>query len=246
MKRILKLALPPVLAVMLIVGYGSGTIEAMARTVASWMTTVTMTETDGPTKIVEKTYVGAGGAAPSGEEWKIVDAGSDWDEYERSVLTVTAINTDVTTQVLTEVTVPDEPQVSDKVVPEEKPREERSEEPEEEPREERSEEPEEEPEEPQTAENNYVVFHDTVKKMIKDTAAGQGTITIDTKNWISFRWDVYQELQDSGRPVQITFSYRGERYRVDIPAGADLMSLVDENGYCGFLNLMAHFGGTKL
>ena len=31
MKRILKLALPPVLAVMLIVGYGSGTIEAMAR-----------------------------------------------------------------------------------------------------------------------------------------------------------------------------------------------------------------------
>ena len=242
MKRILKLALPPVLAVILILGYGSGTIEAMARTVASWVTTVTMTETDGPTKIVEKTFVVAFGS-PNGEGWTFVDAGSDWNEYERSVSTVTAINTDVTTQVLTEVTVPDEPQVSDKVVPEEKPREERSEEPEEEkPREERS----EEPEEPQTAENNYVVFHDTVKKMIKDTAAGQGTITIDTKNWISFRWDVYQELQDSGRPVQITFSYRGERYRVDIPAGADLMSLVDENGYCGFLNLMAHFGGTKL
>ena len=141
---------------------------------------------------------------------------------------------------LTEITVPDEPQVSDKVVPEEKPQEEKPQE--EKPKEERS----EEPEEPQTAENNYIVFHDTVKKMIKDTAAGQGTITIDTKNWISFRWDVYQELQDSGRPVQITFSYRGERYRVDIPAGADLMSLVDENGYCGFLNLMAHFGGTKL
>ena len=234
MKRILKLALPPVLAVMLIVGYGSGTIEAMARTVASWVTTVTMTETDGPTMIVEKTFVAAFGGAPSGEGWTFVDAGSVWAEYKRSVSTVTAINTDVTTQVLTEVTVPDEPQVSDKVVPEEKPREERSEE------------PEEEPEEPQTAENNYVVFHDTVKKMIKDTAAGQGTITIDTKNWISFRWDVYQELQDSGRPVQITFSYRGERYRVDIPAGADLMTLVDENGYCGFLNLMAHFGGTKL
>ena len=243
MKRILKLALPPVLAVILILGYGSGTIEAMARTVASWVTTVTMTETDGPTMIVEKTFVAAFGGAPSGEGWTFVDAGSVWAEYKRSVSTVTAINTDVTTQVLTEVTVPDEPQVSDKVVPEEKPLEERSEEPEEEkPREERS----EEPEEPQTAENNYVVFHDTVKKMIKDTAAGQGTITIDTKNWISFRWDVYQELQDSGRPVQITFSYRGERYRVDIPAGADLMSLVDENGYCGFLNLMAHFGGTKL
>lgn len=235
MKRILKLALPPVLAVILIVGYGSGTIEAMARTVATWVTTITVTETDVTTKIVEKTSIGDSDW-PEGEGWRWVDGGTGWAEWERTVSTVTAINTDVTTQVLTEITVPDEPQVSDKVVPEEKPKEEQS----------------EEPEEPQTAENNYVVFHDTVKKMIKDTAASQGTadsqgtITIDTKNWISFRWDVYQELQDSGRPVQITFSYRGERYRVDIPAGADLMSLVDENGYCGFLNLMAHFGGTKL
>ena len=233
MKRILKLALPPVLAVMLIVGYGSGTIEAMARTVASWVTTVTVTETDVLTEIVEQTeteyWIGPGPG------WTEISRGETLGKYERTVSTVTATETEVTTQVLTEVTVPDEPQVSDKVVPEEKPKEEK-------PREERS----EEPEEPQTAENNYIVFHDTVKKMIKDTAASQGTITIDTKNWISFRGDVYQELQNSGRPVQITFTYRGNRYRVDIPAGADLMSLVDENGYCGFLNLMAHFGGTKL
>lgn len=234
MKRILKLALPPVLAVILILGYGSGTIEAMARTVATWVTTVTMTETDVLTEIVKQTetehWIGPGSG------WTEISRGETLGKYERTTSTVTATETEVTTQVLTEVTVPDEPQVSDKVVPEEKPREERS----------------EEPKEPQTAENNYVVFHDTVKKMIKDTAAGrgtaagQGTITIDTKNWISFRGDVYQELQDSGRPVQITFTYRGNRYRVDIPAGADLMSLVDENGYCGFLNLMAHFGGTKL
>ena len=243
MKRILKLALPPVLAVILIWGYGSGTIEAMARTVASWVTTVTVTETDVLTEIVKQTeteyWIGPGSG------WTEISRGETLGKYERTVSTVTATNTDVTTQVLTEITVPDEPQVSDKVVPEEKPQEEKPQEEkpqEEKPKEERS----EEPEEPQTAENNYIVFHDTVKKMIKDTAAGQGTITIDTKNWISFRWDVYQELQDSGRPVQITFSYRGERYRVDIPAGADLMSLVDENGYCGFLNLMAHFGGTKL
>ena len=239
MKRILKLALPPVLAVILIWGYGSGTIEAMARTVASWVTTVTVTETDVLTEIVEQTeteyWIGPGPG------WTEISRGETLGKYERTVSTVTATETEVTTQVFTEVTVPDEPQVSDKVVPEEKPKEEK-------PREERS----EEPEEPQTAENNYIVFHDTVKKMIKDaaagqgTTAGQGTITIDTKNWISFRGDVYQELQDSGRPVQITFTYRGNRYRVDIPAGADLMSLVDENGYCGFLNLMAHFGGTKL
>lgn len=240
MKRILKLALPPVLAVILILGYGSGTIEAMARTVATWVTTITVTETNVPTKTVQMTRAGEEDSLES-EGWKWVDGGTGWSDWERTTSTVTATETEVTTQVLTEITVPDEPQVSDKVVPEEKPQEEK-------PREERS----EEPEEPQTAENNYIVFHDTVKKMIKDaaagqgTTAGQGTITIDTKNWISFRGDVYQELQDSGRPVQITFTYRGNRYRVDIPAGADLMSLVDENGYCGFLNLMAHFGGTKL
>lgn len=234
MKRILKLALPPVLAVILIVGYGSGTIEAMARTVATWVTTVTVTETDGPTEIVKQTETEYW--RTPGPEWALISRGETLGKFECTISTVTPTVTEVTTQVLTEVAVPDEPQVSDKVVPEEKPKEERS----------------EEPKEPQTAENNYVVFHDTVKKMIKDaaagqgTTAGQGTITIDTKNWISFRGDVYQELQNSGRPVQITFTYRGNRYRVDIPAGADLMSLVDENGYCGFLNLMAHFGGTKL
>lgn len=117
-------------------------------------------------------------------------------------------------------------------------------------------------EEPQTPENNYSVFQEATKANV-DTAIAQATkaaqeaaangtkatvnpIAIDTGVWISFKGDVYQKLQDSGLPVQITFMYKGVRYRVDIPAGADLMSLVDENGYCGFLNLMAHFGGTVL
>jgi len=105
----------------------------------------------------------------------------------------------------------------------------------------------------QTPENNYGVFQESVKTSIdvaiaQAAASGNGAapITIDTGIWISFKGDVYQKLQDSGLPVQITFRYQGIRYRVDIPAGADLMSLVDENGYCGFLNLMAHFGGTVL
>ena len=117
-------------------------------------------------------------------------------------------------------------------------------------------------EEPQTPENNYSVFQEATKANV-DTAIAQATkaaqeaaasgtkavvnpIAIDTGVWISFKGDVYQKLQDSGLPVQITFRYQGVRYRVDIPAGADLMSLVDDNGYCGFLNLMAHFGGTVL
>ncbi len=114
----------------------------------------------------------------------------------------------------------------------------------------------------QTPENNYSVFQEATVKNVEKAieaaaanavqAAATGTravaepVKIDTGVWISFKGNVYQKLQDSGLPVQITFMYKGERYRVDIPAGADLMSLVDENGYCGFLNLMAHFGGTKL
>jgi len=105
----------------------------------------------------------------------------------------------------------------------------------------------------QTPENNYGVFQESVQKSIDVAMAktlGNNTstapVTIDTGIWISFKGDVYQKLQDSGLPVQITFQYQGIRYRVDIPANADLMSLVDENGYCGFLNLMAHFGGTVL
>ena len=110
----------------------------------------------------------------------------------------------------------------------------------------------------QTPENNYGVFQESVKTKIdfaiaealKAAATGaskeKATIAINTGVWISFKGDVYQKMQDSGLPVQITFRYKGSWYRVDIPAGADLMSLVDENGYCGFLNLMAHFGGTKL
>jgi len=117
-------------------------------------------------------------------------------------------------------------------------------------------------EEPQTPENNYIVFHESVKADIDiaiaqaqkaaQEAVANGTrtpanpIVINTGVWISFRGDVYQKMQDSGLPVQITFMYKGIRYRVNVPAGADLMSLVDENGYCGFLNLMAHFGGTVL
>ena len=119
-----------------------------------------------------------------------------------------------------------------------------------------------EKQEVQTPENNYGVFQESVKQSV-DTAIAAATkaaqeaavagktadvkpVAIDTGVWISFKGDVYKKLQDSGLPVQITFFYKGARYRVDIPAGADLMSLVDENGYCGFLNLMAHFGGTKL
>ena len=53
----------------------------------------------------------------------------------------------------------------------------------------------------------------------------------------------------SARPdidVNIVFYYGGKQMKVTIPAGYDLNSLLDENGYCGFLRLMSILGGTEI
>ena len=93
-----------------------------------------------------------------------------------------------------------------------------------------------------TPETHYGVFQAAAVQKI--AAAGKDTVKLDTGVWISFKRNVYEEMQKKGLPVELTFCYKGVKYRVIIPAGADVLSLVDENGYCGFLNLMAHFGGT--
>ena len=52
------------------------------------------------------------------------------------------------------------------------------------------------------------------------------------------------ELSRAGVAVTINFTYAGVNYSVTIPAKSEIdpASLVDENGYCGFLNLMKYFG----
>ena len=52
------------------------------------------------------------------------------------------------------------------------------------------------------------------------------------------------ELSRAGVTVTINFTYAGVNYSVTIPSKSEIdpTSLVDENGYCGFLNLMKYFG----
>ena len=52
------------------------------------------------------------------------------------------------------------------------------------------------------------------------------------------------ELSRAGVAVTINFTYAGVNYSVTIPARSEIdpASLIDENGYCGFLNLMKYFG----
>lgn len=218
MKRVLKLALPPVLAILLVAGYGSGTMMTLAKTI---MTQTHITETIVTEKIND--YSTAQWGNPSfGFTWisdaRISEYGGYWWKK-------TTISTDFYTEIPVEVS--DEPSVSDKTVPKEKPK------------------------------SKYDRFQDKINKIIEDAEKQVQTdgnaanvtsdpIVLDTGEWVSFKGDVYQKLQDIGRPIQITFRYKGKHWRVDIPAGADLMSLVDENGYCGFMNLVAHFGGTEL
>ncbi len=70
-------------------------------------------------------------------------------------------------------------------------------------------------------------------------APQNGTVTISTDKWVSFaKRLVLPALQN--RPdvtVIVKYVWKGTNYKLVIPAGTDLSSFFDENGYCGFMNL---------
>ena len=91
----------------------------------------------------------------------------------------------------------------------------------------------------------YYVFNKNTSEKIRK--AGQGaTVKIETSRWISFHKMVMEALAE--RPdvtLRISFldeEYKGNRVTVTIPAGTDTLSLVDENGFVGFLYLAGKFG----
>lgn len=80
-----------------------------------------------------------------------------------------------------------------------------------------------------------------------ETAQKNAAVTLDTDIWNSFQGSVLSAL--SSRPditLVIKYRYEGKRYTVTIPAGSDVLSLIDENGYCGFRTLDSWFGGSEL
>ncbi|WP_034443524.1 hypothetical protein [Butyrivibrio sp. AE2032] len=46
--------------------------------------------------------------------------------------------------------------------------------------------------------------------------------------------------------VNVVFTYGGKRLKVTIPAGYNVKTLLDSNGYCGFLRLLSILGGEEL
>ena len=88
-----------------------------------------------------------------------------------------------------------------------------------------------------------VFCKNTVEKIKK--APANGTVEISTKRWNSFHYMVRDALL--ARPdvtLRIHFlsdGYKGTPLTITIPAGYDVASLFDSNGYMGFL-----FAGSKL
>ena len=107
---------------------------------------------------------------------------------------------------------------------------------------------------PKTPQTHYGTFQEDAINKVQTAIANinkattNGTtnetekVELNTGIWVSFHKSVYEEIQKCDVPVTITFIHEGTRYVVTIPANANVLSLVDENGYCGFLNLGAHYG----
>ncbi len=93
---------------------------------------------------------------------------------------------------------------------------------------------------------DYYAFNKDNIELIKK-AELNSVLVINTNSWVSFHKSVYMAI--SARPdlgVTINYRYQGKYYTVTIPAGADVMSLVNEEGFCGFRNLDAAYGGSEV
>jgi hypothetical protein len=89
------------------------------------------------------------------------------------------------------------------------------------------------------------VFNQNATEKIR-SAKKDATVKIETSKWISFHKMVMEALAE--RPdvtLEISFldeGHKGKRCTVVIPKGTDAISLVDKNGFTGFLYLGEQFG----
>ena len=87
----------------------------------------------------------------------------------------------------------------------------------------------------------YGIFADTVIERI-ETAPTGCTLAVDAMQYVSFPQKVYEKLAERGDlTLEIKFTYLGNAYTVTLPQNADFSGLIDQNGYCGFLNLCTRF-----
>ena len=85
--------------------------------------------------------------------------------------------------------------------------------------------------------------------IIENVAAAPagGAFNIETDRVACFDTKMIEAISArSDIDVNVVFTYGGKKLKVTIPAGYDVRSLLDANGYCGFLRLMAILGASEL
>lgn len=93
-----------------------------------------------------------------------------------------------------------------------------------------------------------MVTPDQYVEVIRNTVQSvpaQGIAVIETNEVATFDRNIIEAMAErSDVSYTIVFKDAGVKKRVIIPAGYDVQSLLDENGYCGFLRLAAMLGFT--
>lgn len=91
----------------------------------------------------------------------------------------------------------------------------------------------------------YQIFTRLCEKKIREAKGTE--LTIETGIWVSFHKSIMAALAEKpDLNLTINYTYQHKKYTVTIPAGTDVMALLNEDGYCGFRYLDQQFGGKEI
>lgn len=88
----------------------------------------------------------------------------------------------------------------------------------------------------------YAAGQKQAQQLIKSVAPG-GNCVVELEDFVSFNRKTFEAL--AKRPdvsMTVIYKWNGVKYKVTIPAGYNVLDLLNEDGYCGCLYLNAIFG----
>ncbi|MBP3242168.1 MAG: hypothetical protein J6M92_16755 [Oribacterium sp.] len=89
-------------------------------------------------------------------------------------------------------------------------------------------------------------YKEVVVQNVAATPAGT-TLRLETDRVSVFDRTMIEAIASNPTiDVEVLFTYNGQKFRVVIPAGYDVRTLLDSNGYCGFLRLAALLGSQTV
>ncbi|MGN1179792.1 MAG: hypothetical protein ACI4SD_01160 [Suilimivivens sp.] len=91
----------------------------------------------------------------------------------------------------------------------------------------------------------YLIFNKVCEQEIRKATGTE--LTIETDIWESFQKRVLEALSEKPQlNLTINYTYKHKKYTVTIPAGTDVMTLLNEEGFCGFRYLDQMFAGKEI